>query len=37
MDPSDGDLHKVTHEDFKKQWTGVLVLIAPGERFKIVQ
>ena len=36
MDPSDGDLHRVTHEDFKKQWTGVLVLIAPGERFKII-
>ncbi len=35
MDPADGDLHKVTHDDFKKQWTGVLVLIAPGERFKI--
>lgn len=35
MDPSDGDLHKLTHEDFKNQWTGVLVLIAPGERFKI--
>ncbi|MRS02189.1 peptidase C39, partial [bacterium] len=34
MDPSDGDLHKVAHEDFKKRWTGVLVLIAPGERFK---
>ncbi len=36
MDPSDGDLHRVTHEDFKKQWTGVMVLIAPGERFKIL-
>lgn len=35
MDPSDGDLHKVTHEDFKNQWTGVLVLLGPGERFKI--
>ncbi len=35
MDPSDGDLHKLTHEEFKNQWTGVLVLIAPGERFKI--
>ena len=35
MDPSDGDLHKLTHEDFRNKWTGVLVLIAPGERFKI--
>lgn len=35
MDPADGDLHKVTHEEFKKQWTGILVLIAPGEKFTI--
>ena len=33
MDPSDGALHKIDHEEFKKQWTGVLVLIAPGEKF----
>jgi ABC-type bacteriocin transporter len=33
MDPSDGGLHKLTHEEFKEQWTGVLVLIAPGEKF----
>jgi len=35
MDPADGAIHKVRHEDFKSQWTGVLVLIAPGERFSI--
>ena len=35
MDPADGDLHKVPHEEFKKQWTGVLVLIAPGEKFTV--
>ena len=35
MDPGDGALHKVEHEEFKKQWTGVLVLIAPGEKFTI--
>ena len=35
MDPADGLLHKVSHEEFKKQWTGVLVLIAPGEKFTI--
>lgn len=35
MDPADGLLHKISHEDFKKQWTGVLVLITPGERFTI--
>ena len=33
MDPADGELHKRSHEDFKKEWTGVLVLIAPGEKF----
>ena len=35
MDPADGNIHKVTHEEFKKQWTGVLVLIAPGEKFEV--
>ena len=35
MDPADGALHKVPHEEFKKQWTGVLVLIAPGEKFEV--
>jgi ATP-binding cassette, subfamily C, bacteriocin exporter len=34
MDPTDGKLHKLSHEDFKKQWTGILVLIAPNEEFK---
>ena len=33
MDPMDGDLHKIVHEEFKKQWTGILVLITPGEKF----
>jgi len=35
MDPGDGAIHRIRHEDFKSQWTGVLVLIAPGERFTI--
>ena len=35
MDPADGDIHRITHEEFKKQWTGVLVLITPGEKFNI--
>jgi len=34
MDPADGNIHKVLHEEFKKQWTGVLVLIAPGENLR---
>ena len=33
MDPCDGEIHKVDHEEFRKQWTGVLVLITPGEKF----
>ena len=35
MDPADGDLHKIPHEEFKKQWTSILVLIAPGEKFTV--
>lgn len=34
MDPADGKMHKIVHEDFKKQWTGVLILLAPSEDFK---
>lgn len=34
MDPSDGKIHKKTHEEFKKEWTGVLVLLLPDEEFK---
>ncbi len=35
MDPADGEFHRLSHEEFKKEWTGVLVLIAPGEKFSI--
>ena len=35
MDPADGLIHRIEHEEFKKQWTGVLVLIAPGETFTV--
>jgi ATP-binding cassette subfamily B protein len=35
MDPGDGMIHKIEHEEFKKQWTGVLVLITPGEKFTV--
>lgn len=35
MDPGDGKIHKKTHEDFKKEWTGVLVLLQPKEEFSI--
>jgi len=33
MDPGDGKLHKKTHEEFTKEWTGVLVLLMPQEDF----
>ena len=33
MDPADGKYHKLSHETFKNQWTGVMILIAPGEKF----
>ncbi|MGC1205570.1 MAG: peptidase domain-containing ABC transporter [Flavobacteriaceae bacterium] len=33
MDPGNGKLHKKTHEEFTKEWTGVLVLLTPQEDF----
>lgn len=33
MDPGDGKLHKKTHAEFTKAWTGVLVLLMPQEDF----
>ena len=35
MDPGDGKIHKKTQEEFKKEWTGVLVLLQPKEDFVI--
>ncbi len=35
MDPGDGEYHKKSHDEFKSQWTGVLVLLAPNETFKV--
>src|SRR5699024_8040680 len=34
MDPRDGKLHEIPHEEFKEQWTGVLVLLMPDEDFQ---
>jgi ATP-binding cassette, subfamily C, bacteriocin exporter len=34
MDPADGQIHNIPHKDFKKQWTGVLVIMVPGDEFK---
>ncbi len=33
MDPADGRIHKIKNEEFKKIWTGVLVLLLPDEGF----
>jgi ATP-binding cassette, subfamily C, bacteriocin exporter len=35
MDPGDGEIHKILHDEFKEEWSGVLVLITPGEKFQI--
>lgn len=34
MDPADGLFHKIPHHQFKKQWTGVLILLLPEHTFK---
>lgn len=34
MDPGDGSMHRYTHEEFKKIWTGVLVLLLPSQDFQ---
>jgi ATP-binding cassette, subfamily C, bacteriocin exporter len=34
MDPIDGKMHKLSHTQFKEQWTGVLILIMPGDTFE---
>ena len=34
MDPEDGKLHKKTPDEFKKEWTGILILIQPLETFQ---
>ncbi len=33
MDPALGKMVKKTHQEFKKEWTGVLMLILPDENF----
>ncbi|MCV3243617.1 ATP-binding cassette subfamily B protein [Mesorhizobium robiniae] len=34
MDPAYGEIRKMPHEEFKTQWTGVLVLLVPADTFK---
>ena len=35
MDPADGAMHQHTHEEFKKLWTGVLVILWPNQSFEV--
>jgi ATP-binding cassette subfamily B protein len=34
MDPADGQFHRYPPDEFKKIWTGVLVILLPGEDFQ---
>ena len=34
MDPSDGRVHRRVRDEFHGEWTGVLLLLAPGEGFR---
>jgi ATP-binding cassette, subfamily C, bacteriocin exporter len=34
MDPAEGKMRNMTHEEFRKQWTGVLVILVPGQEFR---
>jgi len=33
MDPADGKIYKKTSDEFKKEWTGVILVLMPGESF----
>ena len=35
MDPADGTMHRYAHEEFKKIWTGVLVILWPNQSFEV--
>lgn len=35
MDPAFGKIEKMSHEAFKKIWTGVLILLLPDENFQV--
>lgn len=34
MDPIDGQIHQKTHDEFKKEWSGTLVLLLPSADFQ---
>ena len=33
MDPGDGQIHRKSHDEFTKEWTGVLILLSPNQEF----
>src|SRR5690349_707538 len=33
MDPADGRIHNYPHNEFLQLWTGILIVILPGEKF----
>jgi ATP-binding cassette subfamily B protein len=33
MDPADGKVHRLSHDEFRAQWSGVLVILAPDHGF----
>lgn len=33
MDPADGRIHNILIKDFQKEWSGVVLLLLPGEHF----
>ncbi len=34
MDPADGQYHHIPHDAFKAMWTGILVILMPGDDFR---
>lgn len=33
MDPADGRIHQMDHDEFLQQWTGAMVVVVPGQEF----
>ena len=33
MDPGDGEIHHKSYDEFKEEWTGILLLLMPAETF----
>ncbi len=34
MDPRDGEIHRLTHEEFRAWWSGVVIVLAPAPDFR---